>query len=70
MEAAELVRMANQIAAYFRAYDAQEAVAGMRTHLHNFWSPDMRRSLGERRDDPALSPLARTVAQRLADEDR
>lgn len=41
----KLVRMANQIAAFFRPYPEEEAVAGVHKHLHAFWSPKMIRSL-------------------------
>ena len=41
----KLVRMANQIAAFFRSYPEEEAVAGINKHLHSFWSPKMLRSL-------------------------
>jgi formate dehydrogenase subunit delta len=33
--------MANQIAAYFSAYPHDEAVAGIRDHLKQFWEPRM-----------------------------
>lgn len=39
------VRMANQIAAFFRSYPEEEAVAGIHQHLHSFWSPKMIRAL-------------------------
>lgn len=40
-----LVRMANQIAAFFRTYPDREAVNGVRKHIASFWTPKMRRSL-------------------------
>ena len=40
--AAKHVRMANQIAAFFRAYPHDEAVAGVRDHLASFWTRKMR----------------------------
>lgn len=40
-----LVRMANQIAAFFRTYPEEEAVAGIHKHLVAFWAPKMIRDL-------------------------
>lgn len=37
----KLARMANQIASFFRPYPEQEAIAGVRDHLHAFWTPGM-----------------------------
>ncbi|GAB6843101.1 formate dehydrogenase subunit delta [Methylorubrum rhodinum] len=41
----KLVRMANQIAAFFRSYPEEEAVAGIHKHLVAFWTPRMRERL-------------------------
>ncbi|GEP00862.1 formate dehydrogenase subunit delta [Methylobacterium haplocladii] len=41
----KLVRMANQIASFFRTYPEDEAVAGIHHHLHAFWAPKMIRAL-------------------------
>lgn len=41
----KLVRMANQIAAFFRSYPDDEAVAGIHKHIVAFWTPKMRRAL-------------------------
>ncbi len=38
----KLVRMANQIATFFRSYPEEEAVAGIRKHLVAYWTPKMR----------------------------
>jgi formate dehydrogenase subunit delta len=40
-----LVRMANQIASFFRTYPEDEAVAGIHKHLVAFWAPKMIRDL-------------------------
>lgn len=40
-----LVRMANQIAAFFRSYPEEEAVAGIHKHIVAFWTPKMRANL-------------------------
>lgn len=47
METADIVRMANQIAGYFRAYPEQEAVSEIAQHIQSFWDPRMRQSLDE-----------------------
>ena len=41
----KLVRMANQIAAFFRSYPQDEAVAGIHKHVTAFWTPRMREQL-------------------------
>jgi len=41
MKPDRLIRMANQIAAYFSAYPHDEAVAGISEHLKLFWEPRM-----------------------------
>lgn len=53
----KLLRMANQIATFFRSYPDDEAVAGIHKHVVAFWTPKMVRSLeaclpamGERAD--------------------
>jgi formate dehydrogenase subunit delta len=40
-----LVRMANQIADFFKPYGEEQAVAGIQKHIKSFWSPVMRRDL-------------------------
>ena len=60
MEAgAKLVHMANQIAAFFRAYPREAAVAGVHDHIVAFWTPRMRRDLTARADagEPGRDPL-------------
>lgn len=41
MQPDRLIRMANQIAAYFSAYPHEEAVSGLTDHLKQFWEPRM-----------------------------
>lgn len=48
--AEKLGRMANQIAAFFRSYPDEEAIAGVHDHIIAFWSPTMRRDLLARAD--------------------
>jgi len=43
MSTEKLVRMANQIAGFFRSYPEDKALAGIRDHLVAFWTPDMRK---------------------------
>lgn len=48
MSSDNLVKMANQIAHYFDSEpDRALAVQGVRQHLQSFWTPAMRRQLGE-----------------------
>jgi formate dehydrogenase subunit delta len=48
MSSDNLVKMANQIAHYFDSEpDPVLAVQGVRQHLQSFWTPAMRRQLGE-----------------------
>ena len=47
MENRDMIRMANQIAAYFEAYPRTEALDGIAAHIRNFWTPRMRTQLTE-----------------------
>ncbi|MCE1113888.1 MULTISPECIES: formate dehydrogenase subunit delta [Pseudomonas] len=48
MSSDNLVKMANQIAHYFDSEpDRAKAVQGVRQHLQSFWTPVMRKQLGE-----------------------
>ena len=47
----KLLRMANQIATFFRSYPDEEAVAGIHKHIVAFWTPKMRRDLGGYADE-------------------
>ncbi len=59
----KLVRMANQIAAFFRSYPQDEAVAGIHKHITAFWTPRMRDQLAAycEEADHGLDPLALTA---------
>ncbi len=59
MQSSDLVRMANQIAAYFDSYPKQEALDGIAMHIHNFWEPRMRDQLKAYLDNGGkdISPL-------------
>ena len=45
MEIRDMVRMANQIAAFFASYPHDEAVKEIAYHIDHFWEPRMRRLL-------------------------
>jgi formate dehydrogenase subunit delta len=68
MKPADMTRMANQIAAFFNAYPRDEAVAGIRTHIRDFWEPRMKRMLAEHIavGGEGLSPLVVEAARDLA----
>jgi len=42
-----MIRMANQIAAFFEAYPRAEALEGVASHVKKFWDPRMRKQLDE-----------------------
>ncbi|WP_196258964.1 formate dehydrogenase subunit delta [Pelagibacterium limicola] len=56
---AKIVRMANQIGAFFRSKPHDEGVAGVAEHINKFWEPRMRRQLFEVVDSggTGLAPL-------------
>ena len=60
-----LLRMANQIAGFFRSYPDEEAVAGVHKHIVAFWTPRMIAKLeaalpgfGDRADVLVLRAMA------------
>jgi len=60
-----LVRMANQIADFFRSKPHDEALAGAADHIRKFWDPRMRAKMADHlaHGGEGLSPLAREAAQ-------
>lgn len=66
----KLVRMANQIADFFKAYPEDQAVAGIHDHIVAFWTPKMRERLDVQiaQGAPGVSPLvvAATEARSVA----
>lgn len=42
-----MIRMANQIAAFFEAYPRTQALEGIAGHIKRFWEPRMRKQLDE-----------------------
>lgn len=71
MDDHDLVRMANQIADFFRAYPQEEAVRETANHIRNFWEPRMRRQIYAYVDKKGegLKPLARDAIASLAATD-
>lgn len=59
MNADKLVRMANDIAAFFASQPGDQA-AGVGDHIRSFWTPVMRRQMYRYMDDGGvgLAPLA------------
>lgn len=55
-----LVRMANQIADFFKSQPEEKAAAAIADHIRKFWDPRMRRSLAEHlaAGGEGLKPLA------------
>ena len=44
----KLIRMANQIATFFKSYPEEEARTGIADHIASFWTPKMRSRLDAR----------------------
>jgi len=68
MEIHHLVKMANEIGAFFEsAADRKEAVTSIATHLRNFWEPRMRKELIEyaRQADGELQPIVKEAVLTL-----
>jgi len=67
MDGSKLVKMANEIAAFFAAEpDREDAIAGVVGHIRRFWDPRMRREIlavldagGEGMSDLVLEGLRR-----------
>jgi formate dehydrogenase subunit delta len=55
----KLVRMANQIATFFKSQPAGEAADGVANHINKFWEPRMRRQFFEliEKGDAGFDPL-------------
>jgi len=65
-----LVRMANQMADFFKSQSHEDAVAGIEDHIRKFWDPRMRRALAAHlaAGGEGLKPLAREAAERVCAE--
>ena len=64
----KLVRMANQIAQFFKSQPHDAAVAGIVDHLRSFWTPKMRRQIADHAaaGGVGLEPLTREAVERLS----
>ena len=62
-----LVRMANQIADFFKSQGDSEAIAGTEDHILKFWDPRMRTQLMAHLDagGQGLTPIARQAAEKI-----
>jgi formate dehydrogenase subunit delta len=65
MENRDMIRMANQIAAFFEAYPRGEALEGIAKHIKSFWDPRMRKQLADymAQGGEGLSPLVIAALQ-------
>ncbi len=65
----KLIRMANQIATFFKAQGEEAAVAQVADHLKAFWTPRMRADLYElvASDAPKFDPVALAAALKVAE---
>jgi formate dehydrogenase subunit delta len=63
----KLVRMANQIAAFFAHEGEERSVDDIVNHLEQFWDPRMRASIVAHLDSggEGLDPLARSAVEML-----
>ena len=63
----KLVRMANQIATFFRSKPREQGIAGVAEHINKFWEPRMRRQLFELIDagHPGLDEYVREAAPKI-----
>ncbi len=71
MNTDHLVRMANQIAMFFRLHPEEQAVAGTMQHIRDFWNPLMRREIYAliEKGGEGLEPLALKALQKLRETD-
>jgi formate dehydrogenase subunit delta len=67
METRDMLRMANQIADFFRSYPHDEAVKEAATHLNNYWDSRMRKHLFEHlaKGGEGLDPLIIEAAAQI-----
>ena len=73
MKLDKLIRMANQIGAFFEAMpDREQAVKDIASHLRRTWDPSMRRQLLAclgKADEGKLKPVVRDAVMALAQSD-
>lgn len=73
MDVTRLVRMANDIGAYFATYpDHAEAVGQVAHHIRTRWAPPMRRQIIDHlaHDGAGLSDIAREAIATLAAQEK
>lgn len=70
MTVRDIVRMANQISDFFKAYPHDVAVKETATHIRNFWDPRMRRQLAEHlaAGGQGLSHIAMEAGRNVTEE--
>jgi formate dehydrogenase subunit delta len=63
----DLIRMANQISAFFGPYPHDEGLTGVQQHIKDFWEPRMRRAFDAliAKGGAGLTPLAMEAGQEL-----
>lgn len=68
MDRDNLIKMANEIAAFFDAYPSEQAQQEVASHLKRFWDPRMRAELIAcvRAGGDGLAPLVMQAVSRLA----
>jgi formate dehydrogenase subunit delta len=66
----DLIRMANQIAAFYGPYPPAEGLVGVQQHIKDFWEPRMRRAFDAlvEKGGAGLTPLALEAGQGLVRE--
>ncbi len=64
MNVERLTYMANQIGKFFAHKPQAQAVAGIETHIRQFWDPRMRAAILAS-DGAGLDPLPRAAVERL-----
>ncbi len=71
MTADKNVRMANQIADFFRSQPEAEAIAGIADHIRSYWNPVMRKQIFVHLEagGEGLSDLARKALHQLQKKD-
>ncbi len=67
MSPEKLVRMANQIATFFRSQPGTDQAARLAGHLRDYWDPSMRATLKAHVADGAedIDPIVRDAAAQL-----
>ncbi|OJF96456.1 formate dehydrogenase subunit delta [Pararhizobium antarcticum] len=60
----KLVRMANQIATFFKSQPEKDRVEGVATHINKFWEPRMRKAFFElvAQGDAGFDPIVIAAA--------